>query len=123
MFRHYPWPGNVRELRNVLERAFSLDPDARVLDPDLPDSVPEPPASDAPPSSGGAPASFKQAKQQNIDAWERAYLLALLAQARGRISRAAQIAGIARGHLHRLLKKHGIDSESWPPGSPPDRNG
>ncbi len=98
----YPWPGNVRELRNVLERVLAraaapvLDLAALVAHGGLaePPDVPE------------GPMPFHLAKELVNDRWERAYLAQLITRADGNLTRAAALAGIARGHLYRLLHKH-----------------
>jgi DNA-binding NtrC family response regulator len=57
---------------------------------------------------------FKQAKQTVVDAFEIAYLSALMARNTGNITRSAQEAGLTRYHLRELLKRHGLkggDSE------------
>ncbi len=57
---------------------------------------------------------FKQAKQSVVDAFEIAYLAALMVRNDGNITRSAQEAGLTRYHLRELLKRHGIkggDSE------------
>lgn len=120
------WPGNVRQLRNVMERAYSLVGDDRVvsaallgLDPrtdgSRDDGVDEADEGEAAadediervvPVDLAIP--FKQAKEQLVQSWEREYISALLAKHDGHISRAARDAGIDRVHLHRLLKKHGF---------------
>ena len=41
----------------------------------------------------------------------RAYLEALLGNASGNVSKAAEKAGLARESLHRLLRKHGVDPD------------
>jgi transcriptional regulator with GAF, ATPase, and Fis domain len=51
---------------------------------------------------------FKQAKQAVVDAFERAYLAALLRRNDGNITRSAQEAGLTRYHLRELLKRHGL---------------
>jgi transcriptional regulator with GAF, ATPase, and Fis domain len=51
---------------------------------------------------------FKQAKQTVVDAFETAYLQALLDRNDGNITRSAQEAGLTRYHLRELLKRHGI---------------
>jgi DNA-binding NtrC family response regulator len=51
---------------------------------------------------------FKQAKQTVVDAFERAYLAALLDRNEGNITRSAQEAGLTRYHLRELLKRHGL---------------
>ena len=51
---------------------------------------------------------FKQAKQTVVDAFEAAYLEALLGRNEGNITRSANEAGLTRYHLRELLKRHGI---------------
>jgi DNA-binding NtrC family response regulator len=51
---------------------------------------------------------FKSAKQTVVDAFETAYLGALLARNEGNITRSAQEAGLTRYHLRELLKRHGL---------------
>ena len=51
---------------------------------------------------------FKGAKQTVVDAFEIAYLGALLTRNDGNITRSAQEAGLTRYHLRELLKRHGL---------------
>jgi len=51
---------------------------------------------------------FKGAKQTVVDAFEVAYLGALMARNEGNITRSAQEAGLTRYHLRELLKRHGL---------------
>src|SRR5262249_45514698 len=51
---------------------------------------------------------FKQAKQTVVDAFEIAYLQALMVRNDGNITRSAQEAGLTRYHLRELLKRHGL---------------
>ena len=51
---------------------------------------------------------FKGAKQTVVDAFEIAYLAALMARNDGNITRSAQEAGLTRYHLRELLKRHGL---------------
>jgi DNA-binding NtrC family response regulator len=51
---------------------------------------------------------FKEAKQTVVDAFESAYLEALLGRNDGNITRSAQEAGLTRYHLRELLKRHGL---------------
>jgi len=103
----HSWPGNVRELQNLMERIVSLAiPGQEITAADLPDKL----------SSLGTPASpvvdidqpFHEAKEKAIEAFERAYLEALLARHRGNISEAARHAGIDRKTVHRMLKKYDL---------------
>ena len=52
--------------------------------------------------------AFKQTKQSVVDAFEVAYLQALMARNEGNITRASQEAGLTRYHLRELLKRHGL---------------
>ena len=52
---------------------------------------------------------FKGAKQTVVDAFELAYLAALIARNDGNITRSAQEAGLTRYHLRELLKRHGLN--------------
>src|SRR5690606_18794534 len=52
---------------------------------------------------------FHEAKERAIEAFERAYLGALLERHDGNISEAARHAGIDRKTVHRLLKKYDME--------------
>jgi transcriptional regulator with GAF, ATPase, and Fis domain len=54
---------------------------------------------------------FKQAKQTVVDAFESAYLGALLERNEGNITRSAQEAGLTRYHLRELLKRHALTGQ------------
>ena len=67
---------------------------------------------------GGADAhlvtlSYRKALAEARDRGSREYLEALLKVFEGNVSRAAQRAGMERESLHRLLRRHGIDADSF----------
>jgi DNA-binding NtrC family response regulator len=97
MQRH-DWPGNVRELRNYIERTVVLQKAVPAFRPGAA------PAANAP--DIGTP--FRIAKDAAIDAFEVAYLSALLNAAGNNMSKAARMAGMDRMYLHRLVQKHGL---------------
>lgn len=101
----YPWPGNVRELQNVMERAAVLVDGPTVMSSHLPDRLQALVEKDSAPSEA---ASFKQAKQQAVEAFERNFLLDLLKRNEGHMSRAAREAGVDRKTIERMVKKHGL---------------
>ena len=101
----YPWPGNVRELQNVMERAAVLVDGSTVTAAHLPERLQALIDMDpAPPEA----ASFKQAKQQAVEAFERNFLVDLLKRNDGHMSRAAREAGVDRKTIERMVKKHGL---------------
>jgi DNA-binding NtrC family response regulator len=99
----YEWPGNVRELRNSLERAAAL------MEP-----VALGPADAAPAAASEAPAAidlkepFRVGKQRAIEAFERAYMTAMLEACDGNISESARRSGMDRMSIHRLLQRLGL---------------
>jgi len=96
-----PWPGNVRELRNLVERAEALGPEQALLaEPAAPPAKIEPTVSALRP--------LKAERAEWNDAFERAYVRALLARHGGNITRAAEAAEVDRSYLHRLIRRHGI---------------
>jgi DNA-binding NtrC family response regulator len=95
------WPGNVRELRNCVERCLVFE-DARSVTEDEPASSRRPAAAD------GARLPLTEARQNAVDAFEKRYLEELIAAHGGKMSRAAEAAGINRVYLYKLLRRHGL---------------
>ena len=50
------------------------------------------------------------AKRKAVETFERGYLLSLMRESNGNVTRAARQAGTERRALGKLLKKHGIDT-------------
>ncbi|UVT17598.1 MAG: sigma-54-dependent Fis family transcriptional regulator [Nitrospira sp.] len=101
----YSWPGNVRELQNVMERAAVLVDGAIVTSAHLPERLLESTGKEVVQSEA---ASFKQAKQQAVESFEREFLLELLKRNDGHMGRAAREAGVDRKTVERMVKKHGL---------------
>jgi DNA-binding NtrC family response regulator len=98
----YPWPGNVRELEGVIERAVILI-STSVLQPENIDLL------DLSKSEVSEVGSFRDAKTQIIEQFERGYLTNLLSVNRGNITWAAKQAGKDRRAFQRLLQKYGLE--------------
>jgi DNA-binding NtrC family response regulator/predicted hydrocarbon binding protein len=94
----YPWPGNVRELENALERAAVVADDRRILPQNLPAGVREA----ASPNLGIGPARGK-----SLADMERSHIMAVLREAGGNRTHAAEILGIGGTTLWRKLKSWG----------------
>jgi two-component system NtrC family response regulator len=90
------WPGNVRELENCLTRAVVVASGDVIRAEHL--------------VLGGA-APEGAAKLGTLDEVERDHVLRVLAATRGHKARTAQILGISRPRLDRILARHGIPSD------------
>jgi transcriptional regulator with GAF, ATPase, and Fis domain len=93
-----PWQGNVRELRNHLEQCVVFG------ERRLPGVLTTP----HPSNTVDASMPYEVARRQAIDAFERAYVTALLARTSDNVAQAARDAGVNRAYLHRLLRRHGL---------------
>ncbi|MBI1395870.1 MAG: AAA domain-containing protein [Betaproteobacteria bacterium] len=113
-FRRYPWPGNVRELENLVLREGLLA-DGPTLSIRAPAGVAPPRTSPVTGPGATCETDFNRAKARAIDEFERRYLAELLSRTEGNVSVAARIAGKERRSLGKLLKKHGIDRDSFRP--------
>jgi len=93
----YGWPGNVRELENVVARALALNPAGVILPEDLPEPLRAPPPADA------AGAGLALPDRPSLAELERRYAGLVLAEAGGNKTRAAEVLGIDRKTLYRIL--------------------
>jgi DNA-binding NtrC family response regulator len=107
----HAWPGNVRELQHAMERAVTLASGDEIAIEDLPENLGTSPRLGVRTQHFDFP--FKEAKENVIEEFERAYVQNLLQSHGGNISKAAQHSGIDRRSLHRLLAKHDIDARAF----------
>jgi transcriptional regulator with PAS, ATPase and Fis domain len=91
----YRWPGNVRELEHAIERAVALARSAVILPEDLP---PEIRAESARPPE-------LPARRMTLDEVKRWYVATVLEEANGNKVRAAELLGIDRRTLYRILER------------------
>jgi DNA-binding NtrC family response regulator len=111
-FGQYGWPGNIRELENILERAYILETSCELTPSNFPPEI----VGNLGPQSlpdKMASSSLSQARQMAVEAFERSYLIALLAQTQGKINLSAQKAGITTRQLSRLLNKYGLNKKNF----------
>ncbi|MEM9491524.1 MAG: sigma 54-interacting transcriptional regulator [Myxococcota bacterium] len=107
------WPGNIRELRNYLEQYLIFED----LVPDDSDAELSESAAAQDIESGSnvqidASQPFSDARQQVLKDFERLYVTELLRAHDGKVSRAANTAGITRTYLYRLLQRHKLTGKS-----------
>ncbi len=105
--QQYDYAGNVRELENIIERGviYCRDDTLTVADLALPDSMPRLPENDLAELNH---LPFREAREQMLQHFHRAYIATLLRENDGNISRAAETAGIQRQYLHRLMREVGV---------------
>ena len=95
------WPGNVRELEHAIERAVALASTPVLLPDDLPAEVSGPPL-----ASGLMPPG-----PMTLDELKDWYVETVLRQVHGNKVRAAEILGIDRRTLYRMIRRSASDSE------------
>jgi DNA-binding NtrC family response regulator len=101
LMARYPWPGNIRQLKNAVERMVVLA-QGDTLTPDL--LPPEVFAGGEKPRSERADRPLREAVHQ----FKKDYIARVLAEAGGNQTRAAEILGIQRTFLNRLIKELGL---------------
>ena len=105
VLEQYAWPGNVRELHNAVESAHSLCRGQLIELVDLPGRI----LSGASTHESAMSDDFVVARRQ----FERGYLETLLQRCAGNVSHAAQISGMHRSTLQRLLARNSLRSEDF----------
>ena len=108
----YPWPGNVRELENAVERSAASASGPQVLYRDLPPEVQARPEGKLP-MEVLANLPYKEAVETARDRVSHDYLIALMREFNGNVTRAAERAGMERESLHRLLRKYDLHSDDF----------
>jgi DNA-binding NtrC family response regulator len=109
--QHHAWPGNVRELQNLIEHVVVLaEPGCEIKPGDLPFIGGQAPLADEPvaPARPEPVGPYHAARERALAEFQKQYLAALLEQTEGNMSRAAEIAGVERSTLYRMLEKHGM---------------
>ncbi len=101
IIEEYPWPGNVRELRNLMERIVIMNPQTRIDARHIPLDRGRRAVFDRPMDRFGS-------LQEVREAAERDYILKKLDEAKGNVTRAAELLGLERSHLYRKMKALGI---------------
>lgn len=95
----YDWPGNVRQLRNALERAKILADDNLIEWRNFPEEII---------TSSQSPRRPGSDDTLELDHMTRSHLTEALQRAAKNKTKAAQLLGVTRRSLYRLLEKHGI---------------
>lgn len=98
----YDWPGNVRELEHAIERALALSSSGVLLPDDLP----------AGPRDGLTQRPTLPAPSMTLEEVKRWYITRVLEEEGGNKLRAAEMLGIDRRTLYRILERWETGQES-----------
>ena len=104
----YNWPGNVRELESAIEYAVLHARGGNIVPEDLPEKLQTAQVR----SAARSPLTALFEDLPPLDELERRYLLYVLEVAGGNRTRVAEILGIDRRTLYRMIERYSIDSNS-----------
>src|SRR4051794_602694 len=102
----YNWPGNVRELESAIEYAVLHARGHAIAPEDLPEKL----QSAQVRAAARSPLSALFEDLPALDELERRYLVYILEIAGGNRTRAAEILGIDRRTLYRMIERYGMDA-------------
>jgi DNA-binding NtrC family response regulator len=100
--QHYEWPGNVRELQGVMESLVALTYRPEIRVEDLPDRIR--PKDKRVYMDTSSNLDFKTAKTKILNEFEKQYIEDLLAKCNYNICKAADISGLNRKTIYRLIE-------------------
>ena len=111
-----PWPGNVRELQNLVRRlvAFSAESEVQFSDFTAFDGLDRA----AVEHGDGFPASpplipYKDAKEDMVTRFTHRYVSNLLETTGGNVTRAAELSGLGRASLQKIMRRFEIRSDRY----------
>ncbi len=112
----YDWPGNVRELENVIERVVVLGTPEIVHTMGF--SPGKMPQAAAPELTRSAPAAhdeltYKAAKKNVLEQFERDFFQRALQNAEGKVSEAARSVGMHRKNFYQKLNELNLDPKTF----------
>jgi DNA-binding NtrC family response regulator len=107
LLERYDWPGNVRELENTLEHAAVYARGAVITPEDLPEKILK--HSQTEDHETRIQATF--ADFPTLDELERRYLIFVLESVGGSRTRTAEVMGVDRRTITRMIDRYGIKSK------------
>lgn len=110
--QQYNWPGNIRELENVIQRAVILEKSSVLTQYSFPQELFLPESESREISDNRWP-TLSEVRRQAVESAERQYLCSILSASKGRINKTAQIAGVSRRQIHKLLTRYEIDKNTF----------
>lgn len=102
----YSWPGNIRELENLIEKTFILNKTEIITNVEIPLKREKKNTVDC-------AQSFKDAKSEAVEDFEKTYISSLLELNGGKIRQAARQAGMDVKNFFEKMKKYGIRGDMF----------
>lgn len=104
------WPGNVRELQNVVRQVILFSADPIISMQDLQGFLSQDKAISSEPISWGKQGeegfpAYKKAKEDLLQKFMSEYVMQLLEVTHGNVSRAADISGLTRAALQKIMQR------------------
>ncbi|BBO73495.1 Fis family transcriptional regulator [Desulfosarcina widdelii] len=100
------WPGNTRQLENLIRGWYAVVPEDRITTHHL---TAETGPAGCPAEAMDLDRPYQFLKEQAIEAFTREYLTRLLGRTGGNVSAAAQLSGMKRQSLQKIVKRYDID--------------
>lgn len=112
------WPGNIRQLQNVVRQAVVFSSEDVIRCEDLTRveaglGVVGMPRRRGTTDPSGPVASYKDAKDKVLQDFTFRYVKDLLEKTGGNVSRAAELSGLTRAALQKIMRRCGIHSEEF----------
>lgn len=113
------WPGNVRQLQNIVRRAvmFSASDVIEIHDLQVLDSSAKKPIEtdlqDRAMNPNEPIREYKGEKDRIVDTFTNGYILRLLKETSGNISRGAEISGLSRTALQKIIRRLNVDANEY----------
>jgi DNA-binding NtrC family response regulator len=111
------WPGNVRELQNLVRRVVMFSPDSVIRSSELWALEGTGSAAGYLHGSEERPAdqieSYNQAKERMVNRFTHDYVADLLAKTGGNVTRSAELSGLGRASLQKIMRRLGIKSDGY----------
>jgi len=103
-----PWEGNVRELENKIQELVVMSSSPLIGIEDLSAGTQH-----GPDRSAKKTENFRDARKRIIEAFEKTYLIQLLANFHGNVAEAARCAGKSRTSLWNYVKKYSLNPKDY----------
>ncbi|NOS35590.1 MAG: AAA domain-containing protein [Deltaproteobacteria bacterium] len=101
LLENHTWPGNIRELKNVIECAVVLDSDNQITRDDI---IIHEIGTSVPPEEGGRIIPY----HETVEGHKRHVIEEALIRTNGNRTQAAELLGLQRTYLSRLIRQLGI---------------